>query len=469
MSRPDHALSLPARMVRVAIVAPAARLRDALVEVADSGAVELAGTLPSAGGEALEALRRLERVGKNGTPEPMISPRPIDPSLLERARQADLLAGEVELARRAETAVGHGSFAALVGWTPEAELEPLTCRLAPVGATVVELPRPGWLEPPTLIARTAMARPFRPLVESYGSARYADIDPTLFAAISFALMFGMMFGDVAHGLMLAGAALALRSTHSSRLAPLRRAWPVPFAAGLSAALFGLFYGELFGPTGLAPRLWLDPVEDPIPLLAAALAVGTVLLAISYAIGTANRWRESGANAALVAPSGVAGTCVFLGGGVAFAGWYLDSVPVGIVGGAIAVAGLVLLTSGFLVHAGRGGIAFVQTGIEVVDAVVRIGSSVISFTRLAAFGLMHAAIGAIVWAAAVALWGGLVGTVLAALVFVAGNVFAFSLELLVAGIQAVRLEYYELFSRVFAGEGHAFTPWHVPRVPRKEES
>ena len=47
----------------------------------------------------------------------------------------------------------------------------------------------------------------------------------------------------------------------------------------------------------------------------------------------------------------------------------------------------------------------------------------------------------------------------------GNLVAFSLELLVAGVQALRLEYYELFSRIFAGEGRAFAPWRDP--PRHE--
>jgi V/A-type H+-transporting ATPase subunit I len=306
-------------------------------------------------------------------------------------------------------------------------------------------------------------------VEAYGPARYADVDPTLFAAFAFVLMFGMMFGDVGHGLLVAALALALRRVRHGRLAAFRRLWPLPFAAGLSAALFGLLYGEFFGPTGVVPTIWLDPVDEPEQLLAAAVAVGVALLASSYAIGSVNRWREEGAAAALVAPSGIAGACVFAGGGIALAGWYLDSLPLGIAGGAIAVAGLVLLTIGFVGHAGRGGSAAVEVSVEVVDAVVRTGASTISFVRLGAFGLMHAALGALVWAAAGAAWGGAAGAALAVLVFVVGNLLAFALELLVAGVQALRLEYYELFSRIFAGEGHAFAPWHIPLAPRKEES
>jgi len=46
----------------------------------------------------------------------------------------------------------------------------------------------------------------------------------------------------------------------------------------------------------------------------------------------------------------------------------------------------------------------------------------------------------------------------------GNALAFALEGLVAGVQAMRLEYYELFSRIFTDEGRKFHPWYVPTAP-----
>ena len=56
--------------------------------------------------------------------------------------------------------------------------------------------------------------------------------------------------------------------------------------------------------------------------------------------------------------------------------------------------------------------------------------------------------------------GLLGwrVVAAIALFVVGNVLTFALELLVAGVQALRLEYYELFSRIFTAEGRRFRPW-----------
>ena len=311
------------------------------------------------------------------------------------------------------------------------------------------------------------ARPFQPLVETYGPARYEDIDPTPFAAAAFVLMFGMMFGDAGQGPILALLALALRRTRR-QLVSVRSVWPLVFACGISGTLFGLLYGQFFGPTGVVPALWFDPLDDPVRLLVAALAVGAVLLACSYAIGTVNRWRERGFAAALVAPSGFAGSAVFLGGALLLAGWSTQSTWL-TVAGAIAIAcGVLLLGLGFFLEAERGAAGAAQALVEVVDAVVRVGASAISFARLAAFGLMHGALTAIVWEGTVALWSGALA-LLAVALFLAGNAGTFALEGLVAGVQALRLEYYELFSRIFAGEGRPFSPWSIPLATAEEES
>jgi V/A-type H+-transporting ATPase subunit I len=280
-------------------------------------------------------------------------------------------------------------------------------------------------------------------------------------------MFGMMFGDVGHGLVLVVLGLALRRARS-RFPTLRVAWPLVVACGAAGAFFGLLYGEFFGPTGLVPTLWLKPLEEPLHLLVAALAVGAVLLASSYAIGTVNRWRERGPAPALVAPSGVAGSAVFLGGAFIVAGIGWEASWLAVAGSILVAAGVVLLGLGFFVEAGRGAAAAAQATVEVVDAVVRVGANAVSFARLAAFGLMHGALTAVVYDGAVALWSGAL-TLVAVALFVAGNAAAFTLEALVAGVQALRLEYYELFSRIFAGEGRPFAPWSIPLATREERS
>ena len=105
---------------------------------------------------------------------------------------------------------------------------------------------------------------------------------------------------------------------------------------------------------------------------------------------------------------------------------------------------------------------VQAAVQLFDAVVRTGANLVSFARLAAFGLVHAALGALAWQGTTALagLGGVAGAGAATAVFLLGNAVAFSLEALVAAVQALRLEFYELFSRVFEVEGRPFRPWHL---------
>jgi V/A-type H+-transporting ATPase subunit I len=464
---PSSELLLPVRMSRVAVVAPEAALRDALVHLAGAGTLELVGTVPPAEGEEVEALRRIERDDPGAAVQPVgLAASAPDLVALERAGARGLMAGEVELRRRAAMARLHAGFAVLVGWTPRTAVGDLEARLAEIGGGVVELRRPAWVDPPTVFTASPVRRSFRPLVTTYGVTPYADVDPTPFAAASFVLMFGMMFGDVGHGLVLAALGLALRRRRSGRLAQYRVFWPLLVAAGLVSCLFGLLYGEAFGPTGLVPELWLDPADDIGRLLTAAVAVGVAMLTVSHAYGIVNRWREAGPAAALYSQTGVAGVTTLLGLGLGALGVAASESAVVYAGAVVAGAGALLLAIGFVAASG-GGVGLVQASVEFVDALVRIVANVLSFSRLAAFGLMHAALGGVVFAAAGALWGGPAGTVAAILVFALGNVIAFALELLVTGVQALRLEFYELFSRIFAGEGHPFVPWSLP-VMQKEE-
>lgn len=453
----------PVRMARVAVVAPADALRDALARVADAGVVELdPGRRPQgARDDTARPPRRVEAAGL----EPAVLPSAPDPRRLAEWNRPELLEGEARLRERAAAAVRKGQVAAAVGWTPRAAQAALAARLAEVGAALVRLPHPRGVEAPSLLAgedrRESLRGSLVPLVATYGPVPYADLDPTPLAWAAYVLMFGIMFGDAGHGLMLMAAAAALLAGRPRRLARWRRAWPFLLGAGVTGTVFGVLYGEFFGPTRVVPRLWLSPLDSPVELLVSAVGLGAVLLAGAYALGIANRWREGGWSAALYEPSGISGASVFVGIGALAAGGYLHRPAAALAGAAVAVLGLALALAGFLARAGGGGTGAVEAVVELFDLVVRLGANVVSFARLAAFGLTHAALAAVVWTGTAALWhhGG-VARAAAAAVFVLGTALTFALEALVAGVQALRLEYYELFSRLFTTQGRPFRPWHI---------
>ena len=410
----------PLRMQRIGLVSMDERFPDVLRDVARCGLVEL--DLPY-------------------TPGPFGQGR-----------------DEAELERAVGAAVHSGPLAGLVAWTPARRLRVLQEAVAVQGAAVVPLPRPRGKVPPTLLSSRGEASAARTLVDTYGTVPYEDVDPSRLTAVAYVVMFGMMFGDVGHGLVLVLAGLVMRSGRIRLLAGVRKMWSFVTGAGAAAMVFGLLYGEAFGPTGLVPVLWLEPLSSPVPLLLTAIAVGGVLLAGAYAIGTINRVREGGWAQALYSRTGLAGSLLFTAIGLLAWGVVAGSAPITTSGAVVAGAALALIFTGLFAAAGGGAEGAVEASIEVVDSVVRLGSNLVSFARLAAFGLTHAALGAVVWDGTVALWHPDARSAGAVLLFLVGNAVSFALEALVAGVQALRLEYYELFSRIFQSEGRPFVEW-----------
>jgi V/A-type H+-transporting ATPase subunit I len=87
-------------------------------------------------------------------------------------------------------------------------------------------------------------------------------------------MFGMMFADAGQGTLLVLLGLMLRAGRPGRLARFRPAWPFLVGAGITAVFFGILFGEFFGPTGVLPVLWIEPLE-PI-LTRVAIGIGACL-------------------------------------------------------------------------------------------------------------------------------------------------------------------------------------------------
>ncbi len=336
------------------------------------------------------------------------------------------------------------------GWIPHRNLKRLQAQLAAALNRDYRLetrpPEPGERESvPSARRYPTWLGPFAELVRGYGVPCYGDFDPTLFFMFSFTAMFGMMFGDVGHGLLIALAALALRGDA-------KRFRPLLLAAGASACGFGWLYGSVFGQEDLIAPLWIAPLSDPVRMLQAAIGWGVGFLVATQLIMLYNRIAGRNWRAAMFDAGGVAGLLLYLGGVTAF---YLhlsgkDGAEWAI---GIASVGFVLI----LIHhcaqqtepwPGR----FFLSLMDSLETVFNDFVNTLSFMRVAAFSISHVAL-----AMAIATLSAEMGSTGQIITLVFGNLLILVLEGSIVAIQTLRLEYYEGFSRYFTCFGREFKP------------
>jgi V/A-type H+-transporting ATPase subunit I len=386
-------------------------------------------------------------------------------TLLWRVRTGRLLADA--LAR-----VGRLRYTCLiVGWMPAARLDALTQQLKHVSddvlveTTPVSRGRAG-RDVPVALKSPGILGAFRLLVTIYGRPRYEEIDPTIFIAVTFPLLFGAMFGDVGHGLVLAllGGLLASRKVRALR--GLAELGTVITICGLVAAVFGLLYGSVFGMEDALPALWLHPLDNIMSILMTTVGAGVVLLSLGFILGIINACVARDWGALIVGHNGIAGAALYwslLGIAVQLIlGKQVVPTPVLIV--LAAVAGLAVMFSEalqYLIEGRRplieGGVVayVVQAIFEMADTLISILSNSLSYVRVGAFAVAHAGLSAVFFILAemvgpthgIGYW----------IVVVLGNVFIIGFEGVIVGIQTLRLEYYEFFSKFFKGGGLQYTP------------
>ena len=108
------------------------------------------------------------------------------------------------------------------------------------------------LTPPTLLKTPSFAKVYEKIATSFGIPSYYEINPSVIMAISFPIIFGLMFGDVGHGLMLFFSSLLLYALkkHKLRLGEFFdyaiEGAPLLLTCSFSSIFFGFLYGEIFG-------------------------------------------------------------------------------------------------------------------------------------------------------------------------------------------------------------------------------
>ncbi len=337
----------------------------------------------------------------------------------------------------------------IAGWMPTKRVEAVERHLRELaeGPLVMEtLPPSG--DPrsvPSLVRNPAWLKPFDTLVTTFGVAGYDELNPTLVAAIAFLFMYGMMFGDMGHGMLLLIAGLLLRRVTSLGT--------VAAAAGASAMVFGALYGVAFGAEAFHP-LWLQPLHSIFPLLIAAVGAGVVILNLGFVLNLISALRVRDMPRFWLDKSGVLGLALYwalLGGGLAV---FSGLIPVGAWLLVLAPLALVMWFREPLEERLRGRRASLGghavTGFfELFEAVIGYLSNSLSFVRLGAFAVAHEGLSQMVLQYS----GGSTGW----LVFLFGTLLIVGFEGLIVGIQALRLSYYEFFGRFFQGRGTPFRP------------
>jgi V/A-type H+-transporting ATPase subunit I len=372
----------------------------------------------------------------------------------------------------------------VTGWVPAPDVPAVEQQLKQTtdgcyALTVTEPRGVAEAEIPVLLRHSWLLRPFEMLITMYGLPTYHEVEPTLFVAISYVLMFGMMFGDAGNGAVV--ALLGVGLLWKGRTQTLRDAGLLVLLAGLSSIGFGIYYGSYFGIVEIGGQaLGKDPLAgNATTLMVAAIALGVGLMSLGLVLNIVNRLRRGDVMGALMDKFGVAGVVFYwgclglLGYAVLSQGgnvpWWLALAVILVPLAAVAAREplhLILARRRQAHGAGHSnmGETLVESFVEAFETVLAFMANTISFVRLAAYAMSHAAVLMASFAIAEQIEkgvGGGLGLVLGVLVIVVGNVLAIALEGLVAFVQALRLEYYEFFGKFFSGAGQAFKPFRLP--------
>ncbi|MBR1864056.1 MAG: ATPase [Ruminococcus sp.] len=330
----------------------------------------------------------------------------------------------------------------------------------------------AYCTPPSVLKNSWFTRPFGMLVEMYGLPKYGGFNPTAFVALTYTLLFGIMFGDLGQGLLLFLGGFFV----SKKLD--KRAGGMVSRVGLSSMVFGTLYGSFFGYEEL-----LDPVFESIgigflPLkvfkqtsfiLITAVGIGIAMILISMILNIYVGFKEGNIEKAVFGSNGIAGLVLYASVCVGVVCTMLLKIkvmsapfvilliviPVICVFCRVPFAAAVKYKQWRLSEDEEDmtvGNFIVENFFEMFEYALSYVSNTMSFLRVGGFVLSHAGMMMVVMTLM-----DMVSTAGKPAVLVIGNLFVMAMEGMIVAIQIIRLEFYEMFSRFYEGDGKAFEP------------
>ena len=129
--------------------------------------------------------------------------------------------------------------------------------------------------PPVLLRNCWLFRPFEMFVKMYGLPNYNCFDPTPYVAVTFMLIFGIMFGDVGQSAVLAIAGFLAYKFKKMDLGG------IIGMVGLAGIVSGFIYGSVFGNEEILPELFhytpMQPMENIMSLLIGTVCMGGIVI------------------------------------------------------------------------------------------------------------------------------------------------------------------------------------------------
>lgn len=333
---------------------------------------------------------------------------------------------------------------------------------------------------PVKLKNNFFTRPFEMFTKMYGLPVYGGFDPTPYVAFTYMLMFGIMFGDVGQGLVISLLGLILSKKTKNQLAPIMT------RLGIFSALFGCVYGSVFGietlikPIFHRENIWfgicdmmgnLGIPRHPSTIFQAATAVlifalfiGVVLILISMILNTIKNFKAKKLGEALFDVNGVAGIILYASLVIGLAGSLMYGLAIMTAPYVICLIVLPIVCiffktplSALVTGKKAGKFSVAESFIGIFEGALSFLSNTMSFLRIGGFVLSHAGFMLVVSQLAGASQPDAPVTVGMVIAYIIGNILVMGIEGLLSGIQVLRLEFYEVFSRFYDGGGNEFKP------------
>lgn len=322
-------------------------------------------------------------------------------------------------------------------------------------------------DPPTKIHNRSFAKPFEIITTLYGVPHYNEVDPTPLMAITFPLLFGFMFGDAGHGLVLLSIGLTVGLLIKRNQGIRSFGW-ILAACGMGAIFAGILFGEFFG-KNIFPPLWFDPFEDVTDFLLFSLFIGIIQIMSGFVIDFVNYVLKGDI---IDAVSTSLPKMLFYSGGIYliavyqldFGKWLSGPILLPLIPFVFLIFGKLIIVktlqkTGHPPKMSTMHESLMERVFESGDLVTRLLSNTMSYARILALLMAHWALTLVTYTISGMVFPTpLIGTIIGGIVVVGGNIFVMVFEGLIVFIHTLRLHFYEWFSKFYEGTGVPFSPF-----------